>query len=99
MPCEFCSDFTPGRQCSPTETVAANQASERVDVRSINWVDARRVKMTAMSIVNHTLETAGLAPEKRQAINDTCDDFAVSALMELLSASTAAICDGGGGKR
>lgn len=45
--------------------------------------DERKIKMAAMSIVNYTLETAGVGVDTRQAINDRCDAFAVSELSAL----------------
>lgn len=48
-------------------------------------VKERDIKVAAMSIVNHVLETAGASVETRQAINDGCDEFTITTITNLIS--------------
>lgn len=44
-----------------------------------------QIRVTAMAIVNHTLESGGVPVETRQRINDECDLFAIEQITKLVT--------------
>jgi hypothetical protein len=85
MSCPDCADI------ARAELEAAERAHHEVYHERIptglvgpKKLDPRDIKIAAMNIVNHTLETADISAALRQAINDKCDEHAVAVITQLL---------------